>query len=96
MKKEVLVQPVISEKSFFLAEKENKYTFKVSPSVNRMEVANAIAEKFDVTVESVNISNVRGKKVRFGKTRKEGSRSNWKKAVIKLAEGDKIEIFDIK
>ncbi len=95
MKGKVLLQPVISEKSFKAASDNNVYTFKVASSANKMTVSDAIGTEFDVKVEDVKIVNVRPRHVRFGKSRKIGQRSAWKKAMVKLAKGDKIEIFEV-
>ena len=91
-----MIQPIISEKSFSLAGSQNKYCFKVVSSTNKIEIAKAIEKMFDVKVEHVRTLNMRPKKVSFGKARKQGTKSGWKKAIVKLAEGDKIELFDIK
>lgn len=96
MKAKILIQPIISEKSFGLAGSQNKYCFKVVSSANKIEIAKAIEKMFDVEVEHVRTLNVRPKNVRSGKTRKLGTRSGWKKAIVKLADGDKIELFDVK
>ena len=96
METKILIQPIISEKSFDLAGNQNKYCFKVASSTNKIEIAKAVEKMFDVKVEHVRTLNVRPKKVRFGKTRAQGTRSGWKKAIVKLAEGDKIELFDVK
>lgn len=95
MKGKVLIQPIISEKSFKAASDNNVYTFKVAKSANKIDVSFAVVTEFDVKVEEVKIVNVRPRHVRFGKSRKVGQRSAWKKAMVKLAEGDKIEIFEV-
>ena len=81
---------VISEKSTRLTEKNNKYLFEVDPKANKVEIRKAIEEIFKVKVVGVNTSNVRGKlkRVRFVP----GLTSAWKKAVVTLKAGDKIEI----
>ena len=90
---DVLVKPVISEKSYRLME-ENKYTFEVHPRAGKMEIRQAVEEIFDVKVTKVNTMGSRGKNRRQGWTR--GKTRDWRKAVITLAEGDRIEFFDSK
>lgn len=89
--RDIIVKPIVTEKSVTLME-ENKYTFKVSMSANKIEIKNAIQEIFKVKVVDVNTMRVSGKKKRMGRT--EGRTSDWKKAIVKLAEGDQIEIFE--
>lgn len=89
--RDIIVKPIVTEKSVSLME-ENKYTFKVALNANKIEIKNAIEEIFKVKVVSVNTMRVRGKKKRMGRT--EGRTSDWKKAIVKLAEGDQIEVFE--
>jgi len=88
---DVLLRPVISEKSMGLME-ENKYTFYVDPKANKIEIKNAVEKMFKVTVLSVNTMNVRGKLKRLGRT--QGMTPTRKKAIVTLKQGDKIEIFE--
>ena len=94
--KTVLIKPVISEKTIRVANSNNQYTFKVDINSNKIEIAKAVEAKFGVKVEGVTTSVVLGKEVRWGKKRTPGKRSNFKKAVVKLKDGDKIALFDIK
>lgn len=89
--RDVLIRPVVSEKSYALIEK-NSYTFIVRPGANKVSIRQAVEEIWGVKVVSVNTSNRRGKvkKTRFG----DGHRNNTRRAVVKLAEGDKIELFE--
>lgn len=96
MKDKVILQPIISEKSVDLAKRENKYTFKVNKLANKIEIARAIEEVFEVKAVNVRTIGMRPRKIRFGKKRIRGMKGAWKKAVVTLIEGDKIEIFDIK
>ena len=88
--REVIIRPIISEHSYDMMQ-ENVYTFEVAKSANKVEIAQAVEEIFDVTVVKVNTLNVKAKpkRVRYqvGKTR------IWKKAMVTVAEGDSIEIF---
>ncbi len=86
----VLVKPLITEKVTELGEL-NKYGFEVSVKTNKTEIAKAIKEVYGVTPISVNIINMRGKRVRFGRTM--GKKKDWKKAIITLKKGEKIEVY---
>lgn len=89
--RDVILRPIITEKSMRLMEQENKYTFEVAKGSNKTEVKIAIAKIFDVTVEQVNILNVRPKDKRVG--RYAGKTKAVRKAIVKLAEGQTIELF---
>lgn len=84
----VLESPVISEKSSLSAEKQNRVVFRVKRTATKQQVKRAIELLFKVEVDSVHVLNVKGKTKRFGRTM--GTRSDWKKAYIKLKPG-----FDI-
>ncbi|HHU33412.1 MAG: 50S ribosomal protein L23 [Zhaonellaceae bacterium] len=88
---DVLLRPVISEKSMGLME-ENKYTFYVDTKANKIEIKNAVEKLFKVTVLSVNTITVKGKMKRLGRT--QGLTPTRKKAIVTLKPGDKIEIFE--
>jgi len=90
--RDVLIKPVITENSMLKMEENNTYTFKVAKNSNKVQIRKAIEEIFDVKVDNVNTMNMRGKKRRLG--RNEGRTASWKKALVKLAEGDSIEIFE--
>jgi large subunit ribosomal protein L23 len=92
----ILVKPLISEKSIAQANGFNKYTFIVGKAATKVSVAKEVARKFSVKVENVKMANVLGKQVRWGKARLSGVRSSYKKAIVTLKKGDKIEIFEIK
>jgi len=87
---EAIKQPHISEKATDLAERD-QYTFEISPSYNKSEVKKAVEGIYGVDVLSVNIIKIPAKKRRLGKT--EGFRKAYKKAVVKIKEGQKIEIL---
>ena len=88
---EVLLAPVVSEKSFSLIT-DRKYTFRVHPDAHRTQVRQAVEQLFGVDVLSVNMSKVPAKPKRRGTTG--GRRPGWKKAIVQLAEGQTIEIFE--
>ena len=88
--RDVLLAPVISEKSYGLLD-ENKYTFIVRPDANKTQIKIAVEQVFNVKVLDVNTLNRQGKRKR---TRSGfGRRKNTKRAIVSLAEGDRIEIF---
>ena len=88
---DIIIRPIISEKSTGMLEK-HKYVFKVARDANKLTIMQALKELFNVTPEKVNIVNVRGKNRRL--RYKIGKRTAWKKAIVTLRAGDKIEIFD--
>ena len=89
---QVILRPVISEKSYNLIESEGQYTFEVDRRANKNQIKRAVESAFDVRVRKVNTVNVRSKPKRQGLTR--GRTATWKKAVVKLVEGDRIELFE--
>ncbi|MFW5999125.1 MAG: 50S ribosomal protein L23 [Halanaerobiaceae bacterium] len=90
--RDIIISPVISEKSMTLMEDNNTYTFEVAREANKVQIRNAVEEIFNVKVEKVNTMNIRGKNRRLG--RNEGKRPDWKKAMVRLVAGDQIEIFE--
>ncbi|HHE76766.1 MAG TPA: 50S ribosomal protein L23 [Candidatus Parcubacteria bacterium] len=86
----VLESPHISEKATILSE-GNEYVFKVNKRANKIEIKNAVEEVYGVDVVSVNIINIHKKRRRFG--RYTGWRKGYKKAVVKLKKGQKIELI---
>ena len=87
----VILAPVVSEKSTRVAEKGNQAVFKVLKDARKPEIKAAVEKMFKVKVEDVRTLNVKGKKKRFG--RFEGVRSDWKKAYVTLAEGQEIDFL---
>ena len=87
---EVLLAPVVSEKSYSLLA-DRKYSFKVHKDAHKTQVRQAVEELFDVKVERVNIVKVQAKPKRRGRFL--GTKPGWKKAVVQLRAGDSIEIF---
>ncbi len=90
---DVVFAPVVSEKTYDLIEESNTYTFLVDPRANKTEIKEAVKAIFDVSVESVNTANRRGKVKRTGYVL--GKRKNTKRAYVKLAPGDSIDIFGV-
>jgi large subunit ribosomal protein L23 len=94
MKKEprmVIGPPLITEKNHLLREGQNKYVFVVAHDANKPEIQRAVEEVFSVRVESVRTIQMKGKKKRLG--RFEGRRPDWKKAIVKLAAGEVIDLY---
>ncbi|QMS85181.1 50S ribosomal protein L23 [Candidatus Xianfuyuplasma coldseepsis] len=89
---EIILRPIITEKSMLLAEQENKYTFSVDKRANKIQIKKAIEELFNVTVVKVNTMKTTPKKKRVGQYT--GFKPAVAKAVVTLAEGSKIEIFN--
>ena len=89
--REVLIAPVVSEKSYSLIE-DNKYSFRVHEKAHKTQIRQAVEELFEVKVEAVNIVKVPSKPKRRGFSK--GKKPGWKKAVVRLRAGDRIEIFE--
>lgn len=81
----------LTEKSTVLGETQNKYMFRVAPAANKIEIKQAVEKLFGVSVKSVNTINYDGKRKRE-RTSKFGKRSDWKRAVVTLKEGSKIDL----
>ena len=88
---QVLRRPIISEKSTNAAESGQQVVFEVLTDATKNEIKTSVESLFEVSVEGVQVINVRGKVKRFGKT--PGKRTNWKKAYVRLAEGDDIDFL---
>ena len=91
--RDIIFEPIVSEKSYDLIEDTNTYTFVVDRSANKTEIKQAVASIFDVKVLSVNTMNRKGKLKRTGYVL--GKRKDSKRALVKLADGDKIDIFEV-
>lgn len=97
---DVLIQPVITEKSTGQIEAKNVYTFIVNQAANKHEIARAVEKNWDVTVLDVRTMRYRGKAKRsiLGRIHKNwalGKRPSFKKAVVQLAQGDHIEFYEV-
>jgi large subunit ribosomal protein L23 len=88
---QILIAPVVSEKSYHQIT-ENRYTFKVHPEAHKTQIRQAVEELFDVKVVGVNVVKMQPKPKRRGMIR--GTRPGWKKAIVELKPGDRIEIFE--
>lgn len=89
--RDILLRPLVTEKSTALLE-EGKYVFEVAKAANKVQIAQAVAEIFNVKVVAVNTINVTGKVKRVG--RNVGRRRSYKKAIITLAPGETIQFFE--
>ncbi len=90
---QILVRPVVSEKSYALME-DGAYIFVVSHDASKIDVRHAVEQAFGVRVKSVNTLNRKGKTRRNRKTNTVGTRSSTKRAIVTLAGGDKIDLFE--
>ena len=88
----VINKPLVTEKGTTMLNEDNWVTFKVHMDANKIQIREAIQKLFSVSVLRVNTQIVRGARKRFGKTM--GHTKAWKKAMVQLKEGDKIEIFE--
>ena len=89
---EVLKRPIVTEKSSAQSDAQSRYTFEVDTRANKLQVKNAVQTAFNVQVVAVNIINVAGKKRRLG--RQVGHTPGWKKAIVTLAPGQRIQVFE--
>ena len=89
---QVLLAPQISEKATYVADKNEQVIFRVAADATKPEVKAAVELLFKVSVESVQIANVKGKRKRFGRSM--GARKNWKKAYVSLMPGQEINFVD--
>jgi large subunit ribosomal protein L23 len=89
---DIIKRPLDTEKLDRLRDRENKFSFEIAMKANKTEVKQAIEQLFKVKVVDVKTAIVRGKFRRIG--RSEGQRSNWKKAIVTLKEGDAISLFE--
>ncbi|MCW9014871.1 MAG: 50S ribosomal protein L23 [Gammaproteobacteria bacterium] len=86
---QVLLAPHISEKSAIVGDAAGQHVFKVLPGATKTEIKQAVETLFEVKVAQVRVMNVKGKTKRFGQ--RNGKRSDWRKAYVKLAEGQDID-----
>lgn len=91
---EILRRPVVTEKTNRLQDEVHQYVFEVDKRANRLQVKSAVEERFDVQVLDVNIINVKAKTRRRSRTRTAVRVAPWKKAVVTLAPGDTIQMFE--
>jgi len=90
--REVVIRPVVTERSTELGEEQNAYTFMVSKDANKIEIRHAVEKLFGVKVAGVRTLNCRGKWRRVGRSL--GRRPSFKKAIVKLALGERIDVYE--
>jgi large subunit ribosomal protein L23 len=90
--REVIIRPVVTERSTTLGDEQNAFTFVVVEDANKIEIGRAVEALFDVKVQSVNTMRYRGKIRRVG--RASGRRASFKKAIVKLVEGERIDVYE--
>lgn len=90
--RQVIKRPIITEKGTKVRDNFNQYVFEVYPRVNKIEIRKAVESLFNVKVTEVRTIKVLGKIVRVGRNR--GKRPDWKKAIVSLAKGNKIEFYE--
>ena len=91
--RDVIIEPIVSEKSYALIE-QNVYTFRVHPSASKPEIHDAVEAIFNVRVRKVNTVNRKGKKMRVRRSNRFGKRPDTKRAIVTLAEGQRIPLFE--
>ena len=89
----IVLAPVVSEKSTYVADKNRQYVFRVADRATKPEIKAAVELMFKIKVDSVTVLNVKGKERRFGRTT--GRRRNWKKAYVCLAAGQEINFASL-
>ena len=89
---DLIIRPLLTEKSTLLRETKNQVAFEVHKDANKIEIKRAIEEALKVKVESVNVMRVLGKTKRLG--RFEGKKHDWKKAIVTLKPGEKMNLFE--
>ncbi len=90
--REVVIRPLVTERSTELGEEQNAYTFMVSKDANKIEIRHAVEKLFGVKVAGVRTLNYRGKWRRVGRSL--GRRPSFKKAIVKLASGERIDVYE--
>jgi large subunit ribosomal protein L23 len=90
--REIIIRPLMTEKSMRQKEEQNAVTFQVRTDANKVEIRSAVEAVFNVKVADVRTSNFEGKLKRMG--RHQGRRASWKKAIVTLAPGHKIELVE--
>jgi len=89
---DIIISPLVTEKSTIQREGQNQYSFRVEKRANKIEIKEAVERLFKVKVREVRTVTVRGKVKRLG--RRFGKRPDWKKAIVTVKEGDRIDFFE--
>jgi large subunit ribosomal protein L23 len=93
---EILIKPIITEKSLRLVDEQNQYTFEVAQGAGKSVIKEEIEKKFGVKVMKIRILSSHGKRVTWGRLRIKGRRKDVKKAIATLKSSDKIDLFKVK
>jgi len=88
----IIISPLVTEKSTTQREGQNQYSFKVDKRANKIEIKEAVEQLFKIKVTEVRTTMIRGKVKRLG--RRFGKRPDWKKAIVTVKEGDRIDFFE--
>ena len=88
----IIISPLVTEKSTTQREGQNQYSFKVDKRANKIEIKEAVEQLFKIKVTEVRTTMIRGKVKRLG--RRFGKRPDWKKAIVTVREGDRIDFFE--
>jgi len=88
----IIISPLVTEKSTIQREGQNQYSFKVDKRANKIEIKEAVERLFKIKVTEVRTTMIRGKVKRLG--RRFGKRPDWKKAIVTVREGDRIDFFE--
>jgi len=89
---DIIISPLVTEKSTIQREGQNQYSFKVNKRANKIEIKEAVERLFKVKVRDVRTTTIRGKVKRLG--RRFGKRPDWKKAIVTVKEGDRIDFLE--
>jgi len=89
---QIIIRPIVTEKTIVLRDEKNQIVFEVHREANRIEIAKSVEDIFKVRVTNVNTLQIKGKRKRRGRIM--GKRRDWKKAIVSLAPGDKVEFFE--
>ncbi len=89
---DIIKKPCLTEKGLLLQETQNQVVLKVDPRANKIEIKAAAEQLFNIKIDKVRTANMHGKKKRVGRTI--GQTNNWKKAIITLAEGQKLDFLE--
>ena len=91
--RDIIIEPIVSEKSYQLIE-QGVYTFRVHPDATKPEISDAIRDIFSVKVKKVNTLNRKGKRTRSRRSPTFGKRPDTKRAIVTLADGERIDLFE--
>ena len=92
---DIVIRPIVTEKSLKLVEERNQYTFEVDKRATKNNVSETISDKFKVTVEKVRIVRIPPKRITWGKKRIQGRKKAIKKAIVTLKNSDSIDLFKV-